>query len=164
MIEFQWDKEEATFNRQTHGISFVEAKSIFFDENARIIPDPEYPREEERFILIGLSVTVRQIVVCRCFKEGENMIRLLSARKATSCESEQYWRVPVIQNNYDFSKAKRNPYVKPLKKTITLKLDEETVSYFKSLSEDNGIPYQTLINLFLRDCAQRHKKPNMDWF
>jgi uncharacterized protein (DUF4415 family) len=68
-----------------------------------------------------------------------------------------------MKKEYDFSKAKRNPYIHDLKKQVTIRLDADTISYFKNLSEDNGIPYQTLINLYLRDCAQKHKKLNVEW-
>jgi len=68
-----------------------------------------------------------------------------------------------MKDNYDFSKGKRNPYAKRLKKQVTIRLDEVTLDYFKELAEDTGIPYQTLINLFLRDCAQAKKKPSMKW-
>jgi uncharacterized protein (DUF4415 family) len=68
-----------------------------------------------------------------------------------------------MKKEYDFSKAKRNPYIQDLKKQVTIRLDTETIDYFKHLSDDNGIPYQTLINIYLRDCAQKHKKLNMGW-
>ena len=68
-----------------------------------------------------------------------------------------------MKKEYDFSKARKNPYVHALKKQVTIRLDPETVDYFKGLAEDNGIPYQTLINLYLRDCAQKHKKLNVEW-
>lgn len=68
-----------------------------------------------------------------------------------------------MKKEYDFSKAKKNPYISDLKKQVTIRLDAETINYFKHLSADNGIPYQTLINLYLRECAQKHKKLNMGW-
>ncbi len=68
-----------------------------------------------------------------------------------------------MKKEYNFSKAKKNPYIKNLKKQVTMRLDADTIAYFKKLSEDNGIPYQTLINLYLRDCAQKHKKLRMGW-
>jgi len=68
-----------------------------------------------------------------------------------------------MKKNYDFSKGKRNPYAKQLKKQVTIRLDERTLDYFKELAEDTGIPYQTLINLFLRDCAHAKKRPSMKW-
>ena len=68
-----------------------------------------------------------------------------------------------MKKEYDFSKAKKNPYIKDLKKQVTIRLDAETIDYFKELSEENSIPYQTLINLYLRDCAQKHKKLNIRW-
>ena len=68
-----------------------------------------------------------------------------------------------MKEEYDFSKAKRNPYIHDLKKQVTIRLDTETINYFKHLSEDNGIPYQTLINLYLRDCAHKQIKLHMGW-
>ncbi|NDY82201.1 BrnA antitoxin family protein [Orrella sp. NBD-18] len=68
-----------------------------------------------------------------------------------------------MRKEYDFSKAKKNPYASQLKKSITIRLDEDSIMYFKAISEDVGIPYQSLINLYLRDCAARHKKLNLNW-
>ncbi len=70
-----------------------------------------------------------------------------------------------MRAHYDFSKMKsrKNPYVKHLKQPVTIRLDRDTVAYFKTLSEDLGIPYQTLINLYLRDCALSHRKLQMKW-
>ena len=68
-----------------------------------------------------------------------------------------------MRNEYDFSKSKKNPYAKMLKKQITIRIEEETIGYFKSLSSQSGIPYQNLINMFLRDCAHSHKKPALKW-
>lgn len=64
---------------------------------------------------------------------------------------------------YDFSNGIKNPYVKKLKKQITINIDESSIEYFKSLSEQMGIPYQTLINIYLSDCAKRKLKPNITW-
>ena len=69
----------------------------------------------------------------------------------------------MMRKQYDFSKAKRNPYAKRLKRQITIRLDEPTIDYFKGLAEDTGIPYQTLINLYLRDCAAHGRKLSMRW-
>jgi predicted DNA binding CopG/RHH family protein len=68
-----------------------------------------------------------------------------------------------MRKNYDFSKGKRNPYAKRLKKQITIRLDEETLTYFKRLADETEVPYQTLINLFLRDCARGKRRPAMKW-
>lgn len=70
-----------------------------------------------------------------------------------------------MRKHYDFStmKGKKNPYVKHLKKPVTMRLDRDTVAYFKSMAEDSGIPYQSLINLYLRDCAVNHRKLQMEW-
>jgi uncharacterized protein (DUF4415 family) len=68
-----------------------------------------------------------------------------------------------MRKHYDFTKAKRNPYAKRLKRQITIRLDEATIEYFKQLSEQTEIPYQTLMNLYLRDCAFHHKRLRLEW-
>jgi predicted DNA binding CopG/RHH family protein len=68
-----------------------------------------------------------------------------------------------MRDHYDFTKARRNPYAKRLKKQITIRLDESTVDYFKKIAEESAIPYQTLINLYLRDCAESGKRPRLNW-
>ena len=72
-------------------------------------------------------------------------------------------RVSVMRDNYDFSKSKKNPYAKKLKKQITIRIDEDTIEYFKELAEEKDIPYQSLINLYLRDCADNHRKLKLKW-
>jgi uncharacterized protein (DUF4415 family) len=71
--------------------------------------------------------------------------------------------VIAMRDEYDFSKARKNPYATQLKKSITIRLDEDSVEYFKAISEEIGIPYQTLINLYLRDCASSRRKLNLQW-
>lgn len=68
-----------------------------------------------------------------------------------------------MRDTYDFSKAKKNPYISKLKKQITIRLDSDTVDYFKHLSEETGIKYQQLINLYLADCARNKKKLKLEW-
>ncbi len=68
-----------------------------------------------------------------------------------------------MRKEYDFSAARKNPYAAQLKKQITIRLDDESIKYFKSISADVGIPYQSLINLYLRDCAASHRKLNLNW-
>ena len=68
-----------------------------------------------------------------------------------------------MRKRYDFSKAKRNPYAKRLKRQITIRLDVDTLDYFRSLSDETGIAYQTLINLYLRDCAAARRKLSINW-
>ena len=68
-----------------------------------------------------------------------------------------------MRDSYDFSQSVKNPYAKRLKKQVTIRLDEDTIAYFKQLSADKGIPYQSLINLFLRDCAARRRELEINW-
>jgi predicted DNA binding CopG/RHH family protein len=68
-----------------------------------------------------------------------------------------------MRKEYDFSKAKKNPYASLLKKQVTIRLEEGTVKYFRELAKDAGIPYQTLINLYLRDCAVSGRKLSLEW-
>ena len=68
-----------------------------------------------------------------------------------------------MRNNYDFSNSDKNPYAKKLKKQVTIRLSEDVIDYFKALAQETGIPYQSLINLYLRDCAQQHRKLHLEW-
>ena len=72
-------------------------------------------------------------------------------------------KAETMKKEYDFSRARKNPYANRLKKQITIRLDEPTIEYFKGVADLSGIPYQTLINLYLRDCAQKGRKLSMDW-
>ncbi len=68
-----------------------------------------------------------------------------------------------MRKEYDFSNSRPNPYVKKLKKSITIRIDEESIEYFKTLASKMEMPYQSLINLYLKDCAESHKKPSLKW-
>ena len=68
-----------------------------------------------------------------------------------------------MRENYDFSNSVPNPYAKRLKKQVTIRIDEETINYFKSMGEEKGIPYQSLMNLYLRDCFQSHRNLKLNW-
>ena len=72
-------------------------------------------------------------------------------------------KVVAMRESYDFSQSVKNPYAKRLKKQITIRIDEETISYFKDMADTNGIPYQSLINLYLRDCASEHRQLETKW-
>jgi uncharacterized DUF497 family protein len=89
-LRFEWDEKKNAANRRKHGISFTEARTAFLDEDARAIPDPEHSDEEERFVLLGLSISVRLLVVCHCYRQGGDVVRIISARKADRDEIEQY--------------------------------------------------------------------------
>ena len=68
-----------------------------------------------------------------------------------------------MRKQYDFSNARKNPYASQLKKSVTIRLDERSIAYFKGMAEETGIPYQSLINLYLEDCAATQKKLNLEW-
>ena len=68
-----------------------------------------------------------------------------------------------MRKNYDFKDSKPNPYAQKLKKQITIRLDEDTIEYFKTMADSKGLPYQGLINLYLRDCAQTHRDLKLQW-
>ena len=87
---FEWDELKDRANRKKHGVSFEEARSAFLDENARVLPDPEHSEEEERFVLLGLSTSLRILVVCHCYRQKDGVIRIISARKADREEQRQY--------------------------------------------------------------------------
>ena len=89
-LRFEWNEDKAKANLEKHKVSFEEAKTVFYDENARLIPDPEHSEQEERFILMGMSARLKMLVVCHCYRESEEVIRIISARKATKPETSFY--------------------------------------------------------------------------
>lgn len=89
MPRFEWDESKNRANKRKHGISFEEARTAFLDESARVIPDPEHSEDEDRFVLLGLSIATRVLVVCHCYRQ-DTLIRIISARKANSDEINQY--------------------------------------------------------------------------
>ena len=89
-LRFDWDDAKAASNRKKHGVGFEEAKSAFYDANARIIADLEHSQGEERFILLGLSDRLRVLVVCHCYRDNDGIIRIISARKANRSETRAY--------------------------------------------------------------------------
>ena len=92
-IEFAWDRRKARSNLVKHGVSFEEAQTVFPDENARLIDDPDHSGDEERFVLLGYSFQARCLIVSHRYREPDSTIRLISARRATSQEEELYWRL-----------------------------------------------------------------------
>lgn len=90
-LRFEWDDSKNAANLRKHGISFAEAQSAFYDEQAIVFSDPDHSDVEDRFILLGLSIKVRVVVVCHCFRESETVVRLISARKADTGEEGDYW-------------------------------------------------------------------------
>lgn len=89
-IHFDWDEGKSSLNKRKHGVSFEEAKTVFYDENAIEFPDPDHSENEARFLMLGLSDRLRVLVVCHCFRAGESVIRIISARKATRKETQYY--------------------------------------------------------------------------
>lgn len=88
-LSFDWDDRKDAVNRRTHGVTFAEAQTVFFDERALLMADPEHFSNEERFVLLGLSSALRALVVCHCYRQ-EAVIRIVSARKANRAERDQY--------------------------------------------------------------------------
>ena len=89
-LRFEWDPRKAALNVRTHDVTFEEARTAFFDERARLIDDPDHSEEEERFILLGLSSTLRLLLVCHCYRSDGDVIRIISARRATAGEARAY--------------------------------------------------------------------------
>ena len=89
-LSFEWDERKAKANAKKHGVSFDEAKSVFVDERAKLIEDPDHSEDEDRFVLLGLSSVVRLLLVCHCYRAEGNVIRIISARKASAHEFKSY--------------------------------------------------------------------------
>lgn len=89
-IQFEWDNNKAQKNIEKHGITFDEATTVFEDEEALLIDDPDHSEDEDRFILLGVSNQANLLIVCHCYRGEDDIIRIISARKATKNETKQY--------------------------------------------------------------------------
>ena len=91
-LRFEWDEAKNAANRRKHGVSFEEARSVFYDERALLIEDPDEASGEDRFVLLGMSEALRMLLVCHCYRERAAVIRIISARKADRAERADYER------------------------------------------------------------------------
>jgi hypothetical protein len=89
-LRFDWDERKNSANQRKHGVSFEEARTVFYDDRALLIKDPDEREDEDRFLLLGLSLALRTLVVCHCYREQDEVIRIISARKANRSERAQY--------------------------------------------------------------------------
>jgi uncharacterized protein len=89
-LRFEWDERKNVLNRRKHGVSFEEAQTVFLDDRALVLDDPDHSQNEERFLLLGVSAALRSLVVCHCAREKDEAIRIISARKANRAEREAY--------------------------------------------------------------------------
>ena len=90
-IEFEWDERKSRENKRKHKVSFEEAQTVFLDENAIRFFDPDHSEDENRFLMLGMSFTLRVLVVCHCYRADDSVIRIISARKADKREQSDYW-------------------------------------------------------------------------
>ena len=89
---FEWDENKNKSNIKKHGVSFEDARGVFYDSHARIFSDPDSLVKEDRFLLLGISISLKLLIVCHCYREKDEVIRIISARKATKKESTYYGR------------------------------------------------------------------------
>jgi uncharacterized DUF497 family protein len=89
-IRLEWDESKNASNKRKHGVSFEEASTVFSDDYALLLNDPDHSAEEDRFILLGLSSSINMLIVCHCYRSKEEIIRIISARKANQSERNQY--------------------------------------------------------------------------
>ncbi|TLD68209.1 BrnT family toxin [Phragmitibacter flavus] len=90
-LSFEWDPVKAARNAAKHGVTFEEARAVFLDEHALVIPDPDHSQQEERFIIMGQGAKLRVLVVVHCFRQKGSSIRIVSARRARTKEQKPYW-------------------------------------------------------------------------
>ena len=91
-LRFEWDEPKSSVNRRKHGVSFEEAATVFTDEHALYLADPDHSDREQRYLLLGLSTAVRLLIVCHCYRSRESVVRIISARRANRRERAQYVR------------------------------------------------------------------------
>lgn len=138
-IRFEWDDNKAAINEAKHHITFSEASTVFADENAILFDDPNHSQEEEP---PEKQPRMKQLNTTKLTKGGKSM-----------------------EKEYDIEKLnpRKNPYAKRVKKQITINIDGDTIDFFKAKSEKCGIPYQTLINLYLSDCKEQNRELELKW-
>jgi uncharacterized DUF497 family protein len=90
-LQFDWDKGKAVLNKKKHGVSFEEAMTTFYDDDALEFHDPDHSHDEDRFILMGFSFRSRVVVVSHCIRESGDLVRIISARRALKHEAQKYW-------------------------------------------------------------------------
>jgi len=90
-LEFEWNNKKDKINTKKHGVSFEEAKTVFYDEYAIQFFDPDHSKNEDRFLLLGMSFKLKVLVVCHCFRQKKTIVRIISARKADKDEEQAYW-------------------------------------------------------------------------
>jgi uncharacterized DUF497 family protein len=90
-MKITWDDNKNKENIKKHKVSFEEAQTVFYDPHSRLIHDPEHSDEEDRFVILGISKMLDLLVVCHCYREGDEVIRIITARKATKTESKAYY-------------------------------------------------------------------------
>lgn len=91
LFSFIWDERKNAINKVKHGITFEEAESVFYDENALLISDPEHSENEDRFLLLGFSSAAKMLIISHCYRENDRSIRIISAMKADKNEHQQYF-------------------------------------------------------------------------
>lgn len=92
-ITFEWDDAKADSNLSKHDVSFEEASTVFYDPHALVVDDDEHSYDEDRFVIVGLSAVARVLTVCHCYRSTNEVIRIISARRATKNEEAAYWRL-----------------------------------------------------------------------
>jgi len=91
-LQFEWGSRKDRSNIRKHGVSFEEARTVFYDECAVLFADPDHSEDEDRFLLLGLSLRARALIVCHALRQSETAVRIISARKADRAEEQEYWR------------------------------------------------------------------------
>lgn len=90
-MRFEWDENKNQTNKHMHHISFEEALTVFYDDEALVRDDPDHSENEDRYVILGMSHRANLLIVCHCYRESDMVIRIISARKATATESGQYY-------------------------------------------------------------------------
>lgn len=156
-IDFEWDPHKAELNAGKHAVTFEEAAESFYDPYARIIDDPDHSDNEERFILIGMSMSARVLTVSHFVRGGRTDCPHHLGAEIDEERGMPVLEVPEMREEYDFSDSRPNPYIERLRKPVTMNLDIANIDYFKAESARTGVPYQVIINMYLTECREQGK-------
>ena len=165
-IDFEWDDRKAEANELKHGVTFESASEVFSDPHALFLPDKKHSDYEERFFLIGmdLSPMFSRFATASDAAGRSSGSSLPGDRPRTrrgsigGAEMSRAYEDIDMPEEIDFSEAVKNPYVGKVRRRVTINIDGDTVDYFKEESRRTGVPYQTIINLYLGQCAKEGKR------
>ena len=156
LLSVRWGPNKNATNIEKHGIAFEGASTVFDDVFVRVISDPDHSDNEDRFIILGVSVKANVLIVCHRLRQSGHQSESYPHEKQQRRKNRRIGGID-MRAEYDFENSQINPYKKAPREKITIQLNVDVIDYFKAESVRTGIPYQNIINFYLTDCAREGK-------